>query len=151
MKDGHLRNNLQVWGVVLGIANETYDRNWKLLGPGTQDWQVIQKHLDAWEVQGFVQADYSKSLRCRTSALRCCSQHSFLSCFLPPHMAWNGSMFAVYLPPASFWQVNSLSHKLYANHKYSHRLQILICIKGSNPLDRTQIICQLQRDLVGID
>lgn len=35
----------QVWGVWLGIADETYGTHWKLLGLGTRSWQNINPEL----------------------------------------------------------------------------------------------------------
>lgn len=31
---------LQVWGVLLGIGNETYTKSWNYVGPGIAYWEV---------------------------------------------------------------------------------------------------------------
>lgn len=73
---------MQVWGVILGVANETYDRNWKLLGPGTQAWQVRQlsglEELTDWQVD-----DWRQQSTVAASAMQNISPSLLLTAFLP--------------------------------------------------------------------
>jgi hypothetical protein len=33
---------MQVWGVILGVGNQSFSQNWKLIGSGVRLWEVSE-------------------------------------------------------------------------------------------------------------
>jgi hypothetical protein len=40
------RSGLQVWGVIIGIGNQSFAEHWELVGAGTRAWEVCPPRLE---------------------------------------------------------------------------------------------------------
>ena len=40
------KSGLQVWGVIIGIGNQSFAEHWELVGAGTRAWEVCPPRLE---------------------------------------------------------------------------------------------------------